>query len=125
MPPGRRILTRIHRCPSFLTEAELQVYVDAFSRTGFRGGLNWYRNIDRNWERTGGVGERRIEQPALFLTGERDPVRRFMPATAMDGWVTDLRVNEVVPGAGHWIQQHAPDEVNEHLLRWLSEIAPA
>jgi pimeloyl-ACP methyl ester carboxylesterase len=105
--------------PAFLTEAELQVYVDAYTRTGFRGGLNYYRNLDRNWERTAGVSERRITQPALFLTGERDPVRRFMPATVMDGWVTDLRVSAVIPGAGHWLQQHAPEVVNDHLLRWL------
>jgi pimeloyl-ACP methyl ester carboxylesterase len=108
--------------PSFLTEAELQVYVDAFTRTGFRGGLNYYRNLDRNWERTGVVGERRITQPALFLTGERDPVQQFMPATVMDGWVTDLRVNAVVPGAGHWIQQEAPEAVNAHLLGWLARL---
>ncbi len=107
--------------PPFLTEAELEVYVDAFTRTGFRGGLNLYRNIDRNWERTAAVAERRITQPALFLTGERDPVRRFMPAEAMDGWVTDLRVNAVIPGAGHWLQQETPDIVNDHLLRWLAD----
>jgi pimeloyl-ACP methyl ester carboxylesterase len=108
--------------PSFLTEADLDVYVEAFSRTGFRGGLSWYRNIDRNWERTAPVAQRRITQPALFLTGERDPVRRFMPAEAMTGWVTDLRLSEVIPGAGHWLQQHAPEAVNRHLLRWLDEV---
>jgi pimeloyl-ACP methyl ester carboxylesterase len=106
--------------PSFMTEGELQVYVDAFTRTGFRGGLNYYRNIDRNWERTAAVAERRITQPALFLTGDRDPVRRFMPAEAMSGWVTDLRVTEVVPDAGHWVQQQAPEAVNESLLGWLA-----
>jgi len=109
--------------PSFLTEDELQVYIDAFTRSGFRGGLNYYRNIDRNWELTAAVAERRITQPALFLTGERDPVRSFMPAAVMDGWVTDLRVNEVVPEAGHWLQQHAPQAVNEHLLRWLADVS--
>src|SRR5262249_61645478 len=108
----------IPRRPAFLTEDDLQVYVDAYTRSGFRGGLNYYRNIDRNWERTASVAERRITQPALFLTGERDPVRRFMPAAAMDGWVTDLRVNEVIPGAGHWLQQQAADLVNQHLLGW-------
>ena len=108
--------------PSFMTDAELQVYVDAYSRSGFRGGLNYYRNLDRNWERTASVAERRIEQPALFLTGERDPVRMFMPASVMDGWVTDLRVNEVVPDAGHWLQQHAPQAVNAHLLGWLEDL---
>jgi pimeloyl-ACP methyl ester carboxylesterase len=65
------------------------------------------------------VTERRITQPALFLTGERDPVRRFMPAAVMDGWVTDLRVSEVIPDAGHWLQQHAPEVVTDHLLLWL------
>ncbi len=107
--------------PPFLTEDELAVYVDTYTRTGFRGGLNYYRNIDRNWERTAAIADRRITQPALFLTGERDPVRQFMPAVVMDGWVTDLRVDEVVAGAGHWLQQQAPAEVNAHLLRWLAD----
>jgi pimeloyl-ACP methyl ester carboxylesterase len=105
--------------PKFLTDPEFQVYVDAFTRTGFRGGLNYYRNLDRNWERTAAVAKRRITQPALFLTGERDPVRRFMPAAMMDGSVTDLRVSEVIPGAGHWLQQEAREPVTDRLLRWL------
>ena len=63
------------RRPEWLSEEELQVYVEAFERTGFTGGLNWYRNIDRNWELMAPVAERRVEQPALFLTGELDPVR--------------------------------------------------
>ena len=108
--------------PDFLTDAELQVYVDVYMRTGFRGGLNYYRNLDRNWEQTAAVAERRITQPALFMTGERDPVRLFMPATAMDGWVTDLRVSEVIRGAGHWLQQQAPEPVTQQLLRWLESV---
>ena len=71
----------------WLSAEELEVYVEAFERTGFTGGLNWYRNIDRNWEMTAPVAERRVRKPALFLTGERDPVRRFMPAEVMHGWV--------------------------------------
>ena len=110
------------RRPDWLSEQELQVYIDAFERTGFTGGLNWYRNIDRNWELTAPYGERRIEQPAMFLTGELDLVRGFMPAEAMDGWVTDLRRNEVVPGAGHWVQQQAPEAVNAVLLDFLAEL---
>ncbi len=109
--------------PSFMTEEELGVYVQTFTRTGFRGGLNYYRNIDRNWERTAAVAERRIGQPALFLTGERDPVRTFMPAEAMNGWVTNLQVDEVVPGAGHWVQQQAPEAVNRTLLSWLAGLS--
>jgi pimeloyl-ACP methyl ester carboxylesterase len=111
--------------PPHLTEDELAVYVEAFTRTGFRGGLSWYRNLDRNWERTAHVADRRITAPALFLTGERDPVRQFMPAEAMQGWVTDLRASVVVPGAGHWLQQEAPDAVTDALLGWLRDVAPA
>jgi pimeloyl-ACP methyl ester carboxylesterase len=106
----------------WLSEEELEVYVEAFQRTGFTGGLSWYRNIDRNWELTEAVAERRIEMPALFLTGELDPVRRFMPAEAMQGWVTDLRAQIVVPGTGHWVQQQAPREVNEALLDFLGAL---
>ena len=108
--------------PAWLSEEELGVYIEAFERTGFTGGLNWYRNIDRNWELTEPVADRRIEQPAMFLTGELDPVRRFMPVEAMDGWVTDLRANIVVPGAGHWVQQQEPDAVNDALLEFLGSL---
>jgi pimeloyl-ACP methyl ester carboxylesterase len=107
------------RRAAWLSEQELGVYVEAFERTGFTGGLNWYRNIDRNWELTAAVAEQRVEQPALFLTGELDPVRRFMPAEAMRGWVTDLRQEIVVPGAGHWVQQQEPEAVNTALLGFL------
>jgi pimeloyl-ACP methyl ester carboxylesterase len=111
--------------PSFLSEEELGVYVEAFERTGFRGGLAYYRNLDRNWAETADVAERRIEQPALFLTGERDPVRQFSPPEAMEGWVTDLREQIVVPEAGHWVQQQAPEAVNDALLRFVRTVAPA
>ncbi len=58
----------------------------------------------------------------MFLTGELDMVRRFMPAEAMRGWVSDLRAEIVVPGAGHWVQQQAPEEVNAALLEFLGEV---
>ncbi|HWT94246.1 MAG TPA: alpha/beta hydrolase [Solirubrobacteraceae bacterium] len=110
--------------PPFMTDEELAVYVDAYTRTGFSGGLALYRNLDRNWELTAPFDDRKVEQPALFLTGERDPVRQFMPPEAMDGWVIDLRAKVVVPGAGHWVNQERPDEVNAALLDWLGEVAP-
>jgi pimeloyl-ACP methyl ester carboxylesterase len=108
--------------PAWLSEAELQVYIDAFERTGFTGGLNWYRNIDRNWELMAPYGQTRIAQPALFLTGELDLVRQFMPAEAMEGWVTDLRRSVVVPGAGHWVQQQEPEVVNDTLLEFIAGV---
>jgi pimeloyl-ACP methyl ester carboxylesterase len=106
--------------PDWLEEGELAVYVEAFERTGFTGGLNWYRNIDRNWQELEPYAERHVTQPAMFLTGERDPVRRFSPAEAMDGWVDDLRRHDVVPGAGHWVQQQTPGAVNAALLDFLA-----
>ena len=63
---------------------------------------------------------RRVEAPAMFLTGELDMVRSFMPAEAMRGWVTDLRAQIVVPGAGHWVQQQEPEAVNAALLAFLA-----
>jgi len=110
------------RRPQWLPEEDLEVYIRAFQKTGFTGGLNWYRNMDRNWELTEPFKDRRIDQPALFLTGELDLVRSFMPAQAMAGWVTDLRREVIVPGAGHWVQQQAPDEVNAALLEFLGEL---
>jgi pimeloyl-ACP methyl ester carboxylesterase len=109
--------------PAYWTAEDEAYYVDTFTETGFTGGLNWYRNLDRNWERSADVGERRIELPALFLTGSRDPVRRFMPATAMDGWVTDLRDSIVLDGAGHWVQQQAAEPVSAALLGFLEATA--
>ena len=112
----------VPKLPAWLSEDELAVYVGAFERTGFTGGLNWYRNIDRNWELTESVENRHVAQPAFFLTGELDPVRQFMPAAAMHGWIDDLRAEIVVPGAGHWVQQQAPDVVNAALLEFLASL---
>ena len=110
------------RRPDWLPEEDLAVYIEAFERTGFTGGLNWYRNMDRNWELTEPWKDARIEQPSLFLTGELDLVRKFMPAEAMEGRVTDLRRQVIVPGAGHWVQQQAPEAVNAALLEFLGEL---
>jgi pimeloyl-ACP methyl ester carboxylesterase len=109
--------------PPFMTDAELAVYVETYERTGFRGGLSWYRALDLSWAQTAAADGRTIDQPALFLTGERDPVRRFMPAAAMHGSVTDLRAEVVVPGAGHWVNQEAPDPVNRALIDFLAAAA--
>ena len=113
---------RVPKLAPWMSEQELAVYVDAFDRTGFTGGLNWYRNIDRNWELTEAVADRHVVAPALFLTGELDLVQKFMPAAAMNGWVDDLRAEIVVPEAGHWVQQQAPDAVNAALLEFLAEL---
>lgn len=102
--------------PPWMTERDAQVYVDTFTRTGFTGGLNWYRNIDRNWQITAPYDDRKVEVPALFMAGSRDSTLTWMSPDVMQGRVTDLEV-EIVDGAGHWIQQERPAEVNAALLR--------
>jgi pimeloyl-ACP methyl ester carboxylesterase len=108
------------RVPAFMTEDDVAVYVGEFERTGFRGGLNWYRNIDRNWELTRQYDDRQVDLPALFMAGTRDPVIKWMSPDVMKGRVTDLRV-ELIEGAGHWLQQERPGEVNAALLAFLRD----
>lgn len=108
--------------PPWLSEDELQVFVDTFERTGFSGGLNYYRNIDRNWALTAPLDGHVITQPSLFLTGSKDAVRTFMPADNLAEILADLRAHIVVDGAGHWIQQERPEAVNEALVKFLDSI---
>ena len=108
------------RVPPFMTEEDVAVYVAEFERTGFRGGLNWYRNIDRNWELTRRYDQQKVEMPALFMAGTRDSTMKWMSPDLMKDRVTDLRV-ELVDGAGHWLQQERPDEVNRALLALLRD----
>ena len=109
--------------PAWLTPADVDAYVQAFTKSGFRGGLNWYRNIDANWALTAAFDGKKIEQPALFVAGDRDVVP-FSDETeqAMRQVVTDLRDVVVLPGVGHWTQQEAPDAVNEALLGFLKAL---
>lgn len=108
--------------PPWLDDGELGYYVDTFERTGFTGGLNYYRNLDRNWELTAHLADRRVTQPALFVTGSKDPVGQFMPAKGLDTMLTDPRGHVVLDGAGHWIQRQRPDEVNAALLEFLADV---
>jgi pimeloyl-ACP methyl ester carboxylesterase len=108
------------RVPAFMTEQDVTLYVEEYERTGFTGGLNWYRNIDRNRERTLEYDDRKIDMPALFMAGTRDSTMKWMSPEVMDGRVSDLR-SELVDGAGHWLQQERPDEVNRALLSLLED----
>ena len=123
--PDGGLLDRIREpdsLPEWLSQDDLDVYVREFERTGFTGALDWYRNFDRNWDLTAEVAGVHVTQPALFIAGDRDPVRRFAPAQLMDGWVDDLRGSHVLEGCGHWTQQERPDEVNRILLKFLSSV---
>jgi pimeloyl-ACP methyl ester carboxylesterase len=108
--------------PPWLTAEDLDYFVDEFSRTGFTGGLNWYRNLDRNWELSAALQGAKVEVPALFVAGERDAVLSLTPLEIMDEWVPNLRGTLILPGAGHWIQQERPNEVNAAILGFLKAI---
>jgi pimeloyl-ACP methyl ester carboxylesterase len=112
--------------PSWLTEADVEFYVQEFARTGFRGGLNWYRNIDRNWEILAPFGGARVMVPALYVAGDRDLVVRFrgmdqlIPNLAK--FVPQLRRTIMLPGCGHWTQQERAGEVNAAMIEFLRSL---
>jgi pimeloyl-ACP methyl ester carboxylesterase len=110
--------------PPWISRPEFDHYVAEFSRTGFTGPLNWYRNLDRNWELTASPPAATITVPALFVGGTADPALTVnRPARAREVVVGDYR-EVMISGAGHWLQQERPDEVNAALLEFLSAVAP-
>lgn len=115
-----------HALPGWLGEADVEFYTRQFERTGFRGGLNWYRNLDRTWELMAAWRGARITVPALFIAGDRDPVieRTRSALEALPQTVPALRRRVLLPGAGHWTQQERPAEVNEALIDFLKGLPP-
>ena len=97
--------------PSWLSEAELDIYAEGFARSGFRGPLNYYRNIDRNWEQMAAFDGTKVTVPALYIAGDHDMVvgfRRCRHIANMKQVVPLLRDIRMLPGCGHWTQQDAP-----------------
>ena len=109
--------------PSWIDAGELDYYVEEFTRAGFRGGINYYRNFHRNWELTRELQDVPVSQPAMFIAGENDGViggaTREVLTTRLRQAATDPRGVHVLPGAGHWVQQQEPQEVNRLLLEFL------
>jgi pimeloyl-ACP methyl ester carboxylesterase len=103
---------------TLLTAAELETYVSTFTRTGFRGGINWYRNFDRNWETTPEVGVAKLELPCLMVTAQWDWALRPEFAAGMPGLIADLEMHQIAQ-CGHWTQQEKPAELNRILADWL------
>jgi pimeloyl-ACP methyl ester carboxylesterase len=110
------------RLPSWLTDADIDYYAAEFKRTGFRGGLNRYRNMDRDWEELAHLASATVQQPALYVAGERDGVLRFTGTDAMKANVPNLRDVAILPGCGHWTQQERPAEVNSALIEFLKSL---
>jgi pimeloyl-ACP methyl ester carboxylesterase len=122
IPPGGRMRDRLPAGPpSWLSAAELDTYVAEFERTGFTGALNRYRNVDRDWEDLAAWDGAVPAQHALYIAGERDPTTAWMAdaIAAQRDTLPGLAGSHILPGAGHWVQQERPEEVNALLLGWL------
>nr|WP_116539310.1 alpha/beta hydrolase [Mycobacterium uberis] len=106
--------------PYWISQEELDHYVSEFSRTGFTGGLNWYRNFDRNWETTAELAGATISVPSLFIAGTADPVSTFIRTDRTSEVIAGPYRQVTIDGAGHWLQQERPEQVNATLLDFLN-----
>ena len=126
VPPGRGWLDGMpepETLPGWLTEEDIDTFVREFAASGFTGGLNWYRNIDRNWELTAPWQGARVQPAALYVVGDRDLTLNFGGGrellNKLDTFVPNLRRTVLLPGCGHWTQQERPQEVNAAIIEFL------
>jgi pimeloyl-ACP methyl ester carboxylesterase len=110
--------------PAWVTEADINVYVDEFTRSGFRGPLNWWRNIDRGWELMAAFAGAQVAVPALYMAGERDFVATVFQKdiAGLSVLVPKLRRTVMLPGCGHWTQQERPAEVSAAMVAFLRQL---
>lgn len=112
--------------PDWLTAEDLDFYVNEFTKAGFRGGINFYRNLHRNWEITPQLSGAKVQQPALFVAGEKDVVIRGATQQQLTNTIgratEDLRGVKLIPEIGHWVQQESPEETNTAILEFLGAL---
>ena len=112
--------------PAWLPEADLAIYRAAFAAGGWRGPLNRYRAQDLDFDESVPLRGQHITQPVAFIAGSRDPVRFFAPG--MDLYATagagcdDFRGTTLIEGAGHWVQQEAPEATNAALSAFVEAL---
>ena len=116
MPPAPDML------PSWITQEEVDHYVEVFAQTGFTGGINWYRNFHRNWEITPHLADAKVDKPAYFIAGKQDPVIGGRDSGFDSPMLLDWRGETIIEGAGHWVQQEKPAEVNAALIAFLNDV---
>jgi pimeloyl-ACP methyl ester carboxylesterase len=118
------------KLPAWLTDADVDYYAGEFARAGFRGGLNWYRNFDRNWELLAPWSDAKVTIPAYFIGGLRDAVVTGPGGTGpgpmvqmLPTFCTVFRGQSLIPDAGHWTQQEDPGATNKALLEFLGQLS--
>jgi pimeloyl-ACP methyl ester carboxylesterase len=127
--PGQKMIDRFSwpetgTWPTWLAEDDFRFYAEEFERTGLTGGLNRYRNADRDWEDLAAFDGAPITVPSLFIGGSKDgptiwgenAIKRF------ERTLPGLRNSVIIEGSGHWVQQEAHEEVNRHLVAWLESL---
>ncbi len=129
LPPGCGFLHNTEdpaQMPAWVNPQDLALAIDTFGRTGFRGGLNWYRAMRSSWELLAPWRGAAVHQPAMFIGGSRDDVLKFPQARAnIDNFrlsLPRLHSSHILEGAGHWIQRERADEVNQLLLQFLQDL---
>ena len=112
--------------PGWLTSDDLDYYVDEFKEAGFRGGINYYRNFQRNWDTTPQLAGAQVQQPVLFIAGSLDVVIRGASAEQLTALMKpaapSLRGVKLIPDVGHWVQQESPSESNAAIVEFLRDL---
>jgi pimeloyl-ACP methyl ester carboxylesterase len=114
-------LKRIAKKPDFITEEVLNVFVTAFSKGGVTGPINYYRNIDHNWETTPQLADKQIMHKSLMICAENDPILIPQGADGMEKYVPNL-TKKLIKDCGHWTQQEQPEEVNRLIIEFLRDL---
>jgi len=128
LPQEQRNLELVHALQSdeslwpgelVMPKEELQFFIDTFEKTGFTGGINWYRNFTRNWVESGTM-EQRVHVPGLMIMAEDDVVLSPAMADGMERFVPDLE-KVLIKKCGHWTQQEHPEETSAAMINWLKK----
>jgi pimeloyl-ACP methyl ester carboxylesterase len=122
IPPGGGFLDAAQEpaeLPPWLTQEDIDAYVSQYAASGFTGPLNWYRNMDRNWELTGAWQHAPVLVPALFIAGDRDPVLSFVKTDGLEAVLPKLTRSVILHGCGHWTQQERPTEVSDAIVEFV------
>jgi len=114
-----RTMSGIARNQNFITDEVIKVYADAFRKGGFTGPLNYYRNIDRNWETTAHLAGKQATMPALMISAENDPILIPQMTEGMERYVPNL-TRRLIKDCGHWTQMERPEETNRLIIDFLA-----